>query len=170
MKIRRELLVTDYDFWLDYYGTPGRQRRELRRELRANLDESTAERGWEAARDGLGSVRVLARASADSVRDPHRPSWTTGAVLAALVFAFVVLLHFWSMLAFVDGATSVGLPDGREVTGAVTLLPGSRFTVEEGVGGSSLRFGMFISPWLVIGLPLLGWLLGSRIWRLLRRG
>ena len=69
MKIRRELLVTDYDFWLDYYGTPGRQRRELRRELRANLDESTAERGWEAARDGLGSVRVLARASADSVRE-----------------------------------------------------------------------------------------------------
>ena len=169
MKARREFLMASYDFWLDYYGNPGRQRRELRRELRANLDESTAERGWEAARDGLGSVRLLARESADSVRDPHRPSWNTGAVLAGLAFAFVVLLHAWSMFAFVDGAAAVGLPPGREVTGSVTLLPGSRFSAADSVDGFQLGFGMFISPWLLLGLPLLAWLLGSRVWRLLRR-
>lgn len=170
MNIRRELLLTGYDFWLDYYGTPGCQRKELRRELRANLDQSAADRGWEAARDGLGSIRLLARESADSVRDPHRPSWNTGAILAALVFASVMLLHFWSMLAFVDGATAVGLPDGRQVTGSVTLLPGSRFTAMKGGGdGFAISFGLFISPWLMFGLPLLGWLLGTRIWRLVRR-
>ena len=120
MKARREFLMASYDFWLDYYGTPGRQRRELRRELRANLDESTAERGWEAARDGLGPVRLLARESADSVRDPHRPSWNTGAVLAGLAFAFVVLLHAWSMFAFVDGAAAV-------IEGDLSCGDGARF-------------------------------------------
>ncbi|GAA1390584.1 hypothetical protein [Luteococcus peritonei] len=134
------------DFWLDYFGAPGRQRRELRNELRANLDGSAAERGWETAREGLGSIRALARESAASVRDERRPSWTTGAVLAALLFGFVVLVHAWSMFAFVDGAMATGIPVGHEVTAGVTLLPGSRFTAGNQVNGFGLGFGMVISP------------------------
>ena len=48
-RFRRENAVQQYDFWLDLRAVPMRRRRELRRELRANLTEASADVGMTRA-------------------------------------------------------------------------------------------------------------------------
>ena len=51
-----------YDLWLDLAGVPGRRRRELGRELRANLGDAAALVGSRKAVRNLGSIREMAAA------------------------------------------------------------------------------------------------------------
>ncbi|MEL4357224.1 MULTISPECIES: hypothetical protein [unclassified Luteococcus] len=167
MSIRTEWVDTCYDFWLDFYGTPWKARRQLRGELKANLAEASAEVGWEKARDGLGAIRLLAKESAEAVRDPRRPAWSSGFGAAALAFATIMLLGMFASMAFVDGALAAGLAENRTATGAIRLMPG--MTASADGGSTGLVFGMQFSPWLVLGVPTLCFLLASRIWRLFGR-
>ena len=57
-----------YDLWLDFAGVPGRRRRDLRRELRANLGAATALVGSRDAIRGLGSTREMAGTEDDFPR------------------------------------------------------------------------------------------------------
>jgi hypothetical protein len=52
--------VVGYDFWLEARGVAGRRRRDLRRELRANLSEAALDVGAREAVRRVGSPRVLA--------------------------------------------------------------------------------------------------------------
>lgn len=165
MTIREELLDARYDFWLDLYGVPWRTRRELRRELRANVTEAAAGRGWRPAVDSLGNLRLLARENARAVRDPHRPAWNSGAVAATATFSLVVLLAVLASSAFTDGALAAGIAGGQTVSGPITLLPGVRASAEDRSAGFIM--GLSISPWLLLGLPALAFALASRLWRLL---
>lgn len=164
MSIRSEWLDTQYDFWLDFYGTPWKARRQLRKELTANLAEASAEVGWQRARDGLGSIRLLAKEGAEAVRDPRRPAWNSGAGAAVLAFSAIMLAAIFASMAFTDGAMAAGLADGREVTGAIRMLPGMTASAQGGTSG--FVFGMQLSPWLVFGVPAVCFLLASRVWRL----
>ncbi|MEL4504037.1 hypothetical protein AAEX63_04635 [Luteococcus sp. H138] len=166
MSIRSEWLDTRYDFWLDFYGAPWKARRQLRRELKANLAEASAEVGWERARDGLGSIRLLAKQSADAVRDPRRPAWNSGAVAAMLAFALICLLSLFASAAFIDGAMAAGL-NGRTVSDRITLLPGVEATAMD--RDDNFQLQTRISPWLLFGLPAVCFLLASRIWRMFGR-
>lgn len=58
--VRIETALMIYGFWMDLRGTPGPRRRELRRELRANLRDAAAEVGTGTALDRLGGTRRLA--------------------------------------------------------------------------------------------------------------
>lgn len=166
MKLAQMVLDARYDFWLDYHGVPRQQRRELRQELRANLAEATADRGWTAARAGLGSVRHLAQQNAEVLVGRQRLALTAGAIAALCTFAIVLLGVWWTMFAFADGVLATNLAPGESVTAPVTLLPGSSFTAEKGLDGG-LGFGFHISPWWLVLPPLAAFVLASRPWRLL---
>lgn len=165
MNIRESWLDTRYDWWLDYYGTPWKARRELRRELRANLAEAVVDRGWDDAVASLGNLRQLARQNAEAVRDPRRPAWNIGGAAAAVCFAAIVVLALFASAAFTDGALAAGLAEGQSVTNHITLLPGVHSTAEN---SSGFMVALSISPWLLLGLPALVFLLASRVWRLAR--
>lgn len=164
MNIARDWTVFRYDQWLDLYGVPGRERKALRQELKANLVEAERAAGWPAARKGLGSVRELARDNAEAVNDPRRPAWSFGVSMAAVAFALVVWAIIWSGFAFADGVSAANLPDGQVVEGSVTLLPGSRFSVGMRPDGA-FEAGATFSPWLVLGVPAVVFLVASRVWR-----
>src|SRR5699024_11186186 len=65
-RIRLEHAVQRYDFWLDMRGVSMRRRRELRRELRTNLAEATADVGMTRAIFGIGSPKELAHAATEN--------------------------------------------------------------------------------------------------------
>ncbi|WP_394275016.1 hypothetical protein [Luteococcus sp.] len=167
MNLRTEWLDTRYDFWLDYYGVPGKARRQLRRELKANLADSVADRGWERARDGLGSIRLLAKENADALRDPRKPAWNSGATAAALAFVLILGMALFGSVAFGDAVRASSLPAGTEIEAGLTMMPGVKASAAVDQG---FMVALWISPWLLFGLPALVFLLASRVWRLVLGG
>src|SRR5699024_2234324 len=115
-RIRLEHAVQRYDFWLDMRGVSMRRRRELRRELRTNLAEATADVGMTRAIFGIGSPKELAHAATEN--DPSRPRWGQGALAAALVFGVVVLACLYAATAFTQGVEASGVV-GETVRGSV---------------------------------------------------
>ncbi|GAB2481007.1 hypothetical protein GCM10027030_13740 [Luteococcus sediminum] len=167
MNLRNQWLDTRHDFWLDYYGVPGKARRHLRRELQANLADSAADRGWERARDALGSIRLLAKENADALRDPRKPAWNSGATAAALAFVLILWMALFGSVAFGDAVRASSLPAGTEIEAGLTMMPGVRASAAADKG---FMFALWISPWLLFGLPALVFLLASRVWRLVLGG
>jgi hypothetical protein len=159
-RARIEGAVQSYEWWLDLRGATVRRRRELRRELRANLLEAAKHCGARAAVGNLGSTRLMA-AEAVSV-DRMRPRWTVGfqtALAALLLSSFAELL---AALAWLDGATAAH-PDHR-VTGSLTLFPGS--SAQYTPPGLNLTFG---PGWLCPAIGLLVLVAVARPWRALTR-
>ena len=149
-----------YGVWLEYHGVAIRRRRELRRELRANLVEASAARSAREAINDLGGVRVLATAVAQS--GVRRPRWQIAAIAAAVTLAIVLNVEFIAALNYVDGVIDSG---GGAVTGAVFPFPGSSVSHVPRASG----FAVEISPgWLPLALALLMFVLVARPWRLLR--
>ena len=156
--IRIERAVLAYDFWLDLRGTPGHRRRDLRRELRANLREASARGGARAAVAALGSTRQMAAESGTD--DPARPRWGVGAWAGAAAFAVCANLGFFAAFAWFDGAQAAG-PD-RSVTGSVTFFPGSELSYAPAADGFSMSFTL---GWLPFAVAAAAFLLAARPWR-----
>ncbi|GAB2695941.1 hypothetical protein [Thalassiella azotivora] len=162
-RLRIEGAVVRYDLWLDLHGVPGRRRRDLRRELRSNLQEAGHDVGVRAAVRRLGGVRELA---ADSVvSDRNRPAWTVGLLWAAGSLVLLLWLTLLQAAAFADGVAASGV--GRPVSGELTLLPG--VGVEAHVpddGGLSIAV---TGSWSLLVVPLLVLVVAARPWRLAGR-
>ena len=164
-RFRIETAILRYDFWLEMRGVRGRRRRDLRRELRANLIEARADVGTTRALFGIGSSKELAYAATDS--DPSRPRWSQGALWAALVFGVVVFGCMFTAIAFTAGVEASGV-SGQTARGFVfpwfgvdysaRVEPGRSYAA--GAGGVGMYF---------LGLPVLVFLLVAQPWRLLRR-
>lgn len=152
-----------YDLWLDVRGVSGRRRRDLRRELRANLAEAAGVDGVSPALRGVGSLRRLA---ADGVvPDPTRPRWRTGLWVGSVVAVVLLMATMLASLAWLDGV--IAAAPSAEVEGSLTLLPTTSLAYEPMAGGG---FGVTFAPgwaWLVTGL--LAGLLAAAPWRSLTR-
>ncbi|XVX18866.1 hypothetical protein ACQP1U_10995 [Actinomycetota bacterium] len=161
--IRRESAVQSFDFWMDYHGVPGRQRRAERGELRASLDEAATRGGMRRALRDSGSMRERAEALAEPYA--HRPRWAVGAFAAVPVFAALLYGWLFSSIAFVEGVVASGVT-GREVRSA-DVLPwlGTEFVAKVEPGGGGLSVGSEL-PWALLVLPLLVFLVVARPWRL----
>jgi len=166
-RIRLEHAVQRYDFWLDMRGVSMRRRRELRRELRTNLAEATADVGMTRAIFGIGSPKELAHAATEN--DPSRPRWGQGALAAALVFGVVVLACLYAATAFTQGVEASGVV-GETVRGSVFPWYGVEFSARVEPGRGGLAVGAANVQYYFLGLPLLAFLLVSQPWRLLHRG
>src|SRR5680860_96911 len=149
-----------YDLWLDFAGVPGRRRRDLRRELRANLDDATVLVGSRNAVRGLGSTRAMAASA--SAPDPTRTRWTVGFTVGISLLGLSLLAELLAALSWLDGAMAA-TPDSP-VTGAMTFFPGSSLTYTPSASGFSLTVN-FGWVWLAIGF--ITFVLAARPWRLL---
>lgn len=165
-RIRLHVTVFRYDSWLDLKGVPGRFRRELRRELRANLTEAAADRGVDEALRRLGSPEALATADAVALRDPRHPAWGVGLMVSAAVFLVFAWTWFIAALAWFDGARAASPGAGR-AEGAITLYPGSHLTGTW--SADAMQLDVFYPPLPATVLLLVAFLLASRVWRLARR-
>jgi hypothetical protein len=157
-RVRIERAVYAYDFWLDLRGAPARRRRELRRELRANLVEASAHRGSRTAVRSLGSTRQMA---ADAgVVDRSRPRWAAGLSAAAAALGLVLLLELLAALSWVDGAMAAAR--GSATSGSLTFFPGS--SVEYAPLGAG--FSVAVEPgWLCLAAGLATLVVVARPWR-----
>lgn len=159
-RIRTEIAVVRYDLWLDLRGVTGGRRRELRRELRANLADAAAERGSRAAVERLGSLRHMAAQAAPV--DPTRPRWSVGLGAALALVLLTVLAELWSAMAWADGVLATA--PAVAVSGSMTLFPGSEVSYAPSAAGFEVGF----SPgWTSLAVGLLAFLLVARPWRLL---
>ena len=160
-RARIERAVLAYDFWLDLRGTPWRRRRDLRRELRANLRDGAAHSGARAAVGALGSIRQMA---ADAgFDDPARPRWGVGLWAGAVAFAVCMNLGFFAAFAWLDGARAADT--GGAVSGSVTFFPGSSLTYTPRADSFSASYAV---GWLPLAVAAGAFLLAARPWRLLR--
>ena len=160
-RLRLERAVQSYDWWLDLRGVPGRRRRELRRELQANLTDAAQDVGVERAVAALGSTRQMAAEAVPDRQD--RPRWRLGLQAAVAALVLSVVCELLAGLAWADGAMAAG-PDGR-VEGAVSLFPGSSVAYEPvGTGFAvTLQIG-----WLCLVVALVVLVVAARAWRALR--
>ena len=148
-----------YDLWLDFAGVPGRRRRDLRRELRANLGAATALVGSRDAIRGLGSTREMAGAA--SGPDPMRPRWTVGFMVGISLLGLSLLAELLAALSWADGAMAAA-PESR-VTGVMTFFPGSSLTYSPSASGFSLSVDL---GWVCLAVGFIAFLLAARPWRL----
>jgi len=162
-RARLETAVQRYDWWLALRGAPGRRRRELRRELRANLADAAAAAGSRTAVRALGSTRTMAAEALPEDRTGVR--WSAGLSAGAAAVGVVLLVEFWTALGWLDGAGAAVAGRAGRAEGSLSLFPGSRLEYVEDASGLSLSFQ---PGWLALLAGLLVLLAVARPWRALR--
>lgn len=155
----RYWFLQSVELWLD--PVPGRRRRAILRELRANLTEAARDVGMSAAIADLGRPRALARQFVDG--EPEvRPHWNQGAVAAALaVGAWLYATMFYT----------IGMLDALDSTGASGPAQGRFLGTEVRVLNSDVEISGAFSgfPWVPLVLAVVLFLLVGRAWRALPR-
>lgn len=165
-RVRIEATVLRYDYWLEVRGVRGRDRRDLRGELRANLHEASRDVGTAQALVGIGSPKHLAHAAPEV--HPSRPRWSQGCIWASAVFGLVVLGCMFTAIAFTSGVEASGVT-GQTVRGFVFPWFGVDFSARVEPGGQGFATGAGGIGMYFLGLPLLTFVLVAQPWRLLRR-
>jgi hypothetical protein len=150
-----------YDGWLSLRDVPGGRRRDLRDELRANLWEATDRVGSRAAVKALGSLRQMA---AEADLGTARPRWARGAVSGLLVLELVVAFQLLLATVWADAAMA---SHASEVSGPVTLIPGTWMTFARKAGGG-FSYGMSTGP-LCLVLGAVMFVAVARPWRAFTR-
>ena len=148
---------------------PRRRRREIRRELRANLHASAAELGAREALRRLGSPRRLANGYLDAEFGDQapRPHWEKGLAWALGAELVLLLSTFAGIDAFTDGVEAA-----RPAAGSYTWEPlgwwGPQYELSmdaAGFSGFTLEFsGGMLTFLLVLSVTFF---LGGRMWRAL---
>ena len=144
---------------------PGRTRRAIRQELRANLVAGAADGGAREAIRRLGPLRRLAVDYVDNeYGDRPRPRWLHGALWTLTVEIVIMALAFVGHDGFRAGIEAANpRPDGDFTwTGLSVLGIGGDATY---VDGRLDRFGLTFALWNLAYL-LAALVLGGRLWRL----
>ena len=162
-RLRIERAVYSYTWWLDLRGASARRRRELRRELRANLLAAAEHSTARSAVRSLGSTRDMAAQATPP--DPTAPRWNVGASAAIATAAVVLFVELLCALAWWDGAMAANATGA--LTGRMTLFPGSSLRHETLPGGGISL--MFQPGWLFAAVGVLTFVLAARPWRALNR-
>ncbi|MFV0523905.1 MAG: hypothetical protein ACK5RL_05345 [Acidimicrobiales bacterium] len=161
-RIRIESALFRLDFWLDLANVGRSRRKDIRRDLRANLMAAAHTKGVDAALVDIGSLRSLAREYAAG--NDRVVRWSAGLTAAVTVAAVYLLL---AMLAALNWAS--GVMDGGATTAQGHLfpflwssvsyadLPGGGFEVDTNFGPGALA--VFAVTFILVARP----------WRLLRR-
>jgi len=160
-RLRIGVAVLRYDGWLELHGVGRWRRRDLREELRANLDDAAERVGTAQAVAALGPLRRMAAEAASGTETG--PRWSTGAVAASGVLIVGFLAELIAIIGWTGAAEASGV--GR-VQGGLPLFPGSLATWEQ----SGQGFSIALEPgWLVIAAVAIAFVLGSRPWLIASR-
>ena len=145
---------------------PGRSRRAIRRELRANLRASAAELGRAEAIRRLGSLRRLSREYLDAEygHDGSRPQLLRGVFWALTIEAVIIVALIGGFESFLAGVESAGRPGpGTYSWNSLSLLGLSGEVSYDATGLS--EFSFLVSGFAPLYV-LAGFIVGSRLWRL----
>lgn len=156
-RVRIEVAVQQFEYHLELRGTGARRRRELRRELRANLGAAAAAEGVGTALDGIGSPRALAVQMSEP--DLSRPRWPVGALWAVSVFAVLMVALVWTSIAVLEAVKASGAHEA-----SVRIWPWWGVTFHAKVVGSAQSVGAE-GAWLVLFVPLVVFVLAAQPWR-----
>lgn len=152
-RLHREAYLLRLQLWLDTY--PGRPRRALVTQLRADLDAAAADTSMAQAIAGLGDARTLATEYL-ALLPRDRPRWLVGATWA------VGWLAAWLLAVTTFAAALVQVADGAGPAGVGARLLWLELTVV----ATDTRFSLSSQGFpggLVVALVLL--VLGARGWR-----
>ena len=160
-QLRRAWFRIRFSWYMQDY--PGREYRRIKRELRRELAGGDPDRTFGEVLDDLGHPRVLADGYKAEL-PKHLPRYVTGAVAAGLTIGALMYLHLAYSLGAIEALESVG-------GGSFTSGPFGTVTT---VTVSGNRIEMALTPtgatWLItLGFGLVAFMLGSRLWRVLRR-
>jgi hypothetical protein len=159
-RLRLEAALLRVDWELDG-RIPGRVRRQIKDELRANLSEAARVVGMKAAIRQLGDLRALGASYLEVYRG--RMDLRAGFTAAFVAYVAVQVIAFAVFFAFQGGVLSSG---GHSA--AYDFLNGfGPFGGSVGAGGRSFEVTILTPAHLVVMLA--AFVIGSRIWRLLRR-
>lgn len=157
MNVKIEAALRHLDWRLEG-RVPRSRRRQIRRELRANLADAAAELGEDEALRRLGSLRSLARDYLEA--DGGRVKLRAGVYAALVALAALQLAGLLLLRAYQAGFAAAG------GTGGWSYRPWP-FALEHDPG-ESLTFAITAAWPAMLGIPALAFLLWSRPWRLLR--
>lgn len=160
-QLRRDLFQIRFTWYMQDY--PGREYRRINRELRRELAGDDPDRTLNEVLNDLGNPRALADGYKAEL--PERlPRYVTGAVAAGLTIGALAFLHLAYSLGAFEALDSVG-------GGSFTSAPfGTVTTVTASDGGIAMALTPTGATWLIaLGFGLVAFVLGSRLWRVLRR-
>jgi hypothetical protein len=152
-RLRREAYLLRLQVWLDTY--PGRPRRALVGQLRADLDAAAADTSMREAIDSLGAARGLATEYL-ALLPRDRPRWRVGATwaMAWLIAWIVVVVSF--LAALVQVAAGAGPAGVRAQLLWLDLTVVHTDTELSVVGDAAVPWGLAVAVAL--------FLLGARAW------
>ncbi len=160
-RLRLEAALLRVDWELDG-RIPGRVRRQIKDELRANLSDAAGVVGMKTAIQQLGDLRALGASYLEVYRG--RFDLRRGCTAAFVAYVAIQVVVFAVFFAFQGGVLSSG---GHSA--AYDFLNGfGPFGGSVGSGGKSFEVSILTPAHLVV--MLVAFVIGSRMWRLLRRG
>lgn len=162
-RVRIEWIVQRVGAWLDLRQMPGRRRREVLRELRANLAAAAAADELEDAIERLGEPRMLAAAYLES--EPVGVRWRTGLVAAALVALGLSWLSMVFVLGFAEGVQAVGPEPGTVYETGGRLVPGSGALASFESTGDGFWMSAAVVTWVHVAAVVATFVLVARPWR-----
>lgn len=159
-RARREWFLFRFSWHMQDF--PGKQYRQIKRDLRRELTTAGADVGMRRAVTDLGRPRTLADSYLAELGRPV-PRWTTGAVAAGLAIGFIVYLGVAYSIGTIDTLEAIG---GGTVTtypfGAETIFTSTADEISLESNGNLAGLVFFV------GVGLVAFVLGSRAWRVLR--
>lgn len=159
-RLRLEAALLRVDWELDG-RIPGKVRRQILHELRANLREAAAVVGMKAAIQQLGDLRALGASYLEVYRG--RVDLRRGSTAALVAYVAVQVVAFAVFFAFQGGVLTSG---GHGA--AYDFLNGfGPFGGSVGAGGRSFEVALLTPAHVVV--MLVAFVIGSRLWRLLGR-
>lgn len=162
-RLRIAWLSARYDLWLDLASVPRRDRRDLRSELVANVNDAAAVVGVPPAIANIGSVRRLAKQTA--YEGDLRSAWTAAIVagFSTVVGLFVGFLFL--SLYYIEGVLDAG--SDEVVSSWLFPFYGSMVEVEPATADG---LGFTVSPgFLPFVAGLVVFVAIAKPWRAIRR-
>jgi hypothetical protein len=159
-RLRLEAALMRVDWELDG-RIPRRSRRQIKSELRANLIEAAQSVGMKAAIGQLGDLHQLGKSYLEVHRG--RIDVRAGAWAALVTYVAIQVVASAVFIAFQSGVLSAG---GH---GAAYQFLNGFGPFDGSVGDGGKAFSMAIVTPAHLVLMLAAFVIGSRMWRLLRR-
>lgn len=162
-RLRIAWLSARYDLWLDLASVPRRDRRDLRSELVANVNDAATVVGVPTAISNIGSVRRMAKQTVleGELRSAWTAAFTAGfSTIVGLTLGFLLL-----SLYYIEGV----LDAGSDQTVSSWLFPffGSLIEVEPATT-DGLGFTVYPGP-LPFVAGIVVFVVIAKPWRALRR-
>ncbi len=154
--LRREVYLNRFSWHAQDY--PGYV--HIKRELRIELTRAAGEIGMPAALSSLGHPRVLASEYLNNLDSLH-PRWSTASWWAGIG----LIATCWLALAYAYGTMDTLAAVGGGQVSPVIFGTATVFTYNSQEISTQFRFTWWSLVW-VLGVTVIPYLIGARVWRL----